>query len=127
MANDFTIEITQRFTVTQQNIDDIMDIALEGGITYWCSKAEVVGKYLGENANEQISRGGCLILHDAESDDKYALNLDNFLLGLEKAIVGNWFANYDWYHGNELDTCNIDAEVADVIIQLALFDDVIYG
>ena len=46
-------------TINQRDIDDIMSIALEGGITYWCSYVEVVGgEYLGEYASDQISRGG---------------------------------------------------------------------
>ena len=55
------------------------------------------------------------------------LNIDNFLAGLQQAIEDHWFADYEWYIGNEVDTCNVDAEVADVIIQLALFGDIIYG
>lgn len=31
-------------------IDDIVTTALEGGICYWCKRAEVKGKYLGEFA-----------------------------------------------------------------------------
>ena len=49
------------------------------------------------------------------------------LEGLQQAIEDHWFADYEWCIGNELDTCNVDAEVADVIIQLALFGDIIYG
>ena len=127
MEKEFFVEITQRIKVTQQDIDDIMATALDSGISYWCRKAEVVGDYLGEYASDQISRGGVLKLYDAEEDDVYELTLDKFLTGLEKAIRDNWFADYDWHNGKELDTCNVDAEVADVIIQLALFDDVVYG
>lgn len=49
-------------TLTQQDIDDIMASALDGGICYWCRMAEVVGEYLGEYASDQISLGGSLIL-----------------------------------------------------------------
>lgn len=127
MENEFFIEITQRIKVTQQDIDDIMATALDSGISYWCRKAEVVGDYLGEYASDQISRGGVLKLYDAEDETVYKLTLDKFLTGIEKAIQDNWFADYDWCNGKELDTCNVDAEVADVIIQLSIFDDVIYG
>lgn len=113
--------------ITQQDIDDIMVSALEGGINYWCCKAEVVGDYLGEYASEQISRGGTLKLYDAEEDDVYELTLDKFIKGITKAINDGYFTHYDWYSRTEIDTCNVDAEVADVIIQLALFDDVIFG
>ena len=125
--NDFFVNIERTVKVTAEDIDDIMCSALEGGINYWCNKAEVVGKYLGEYASEQISRGGTLKLHDSEEDEVYELTLEKFLKGIQLAIQHNYYADYDWCNGNELDTCNVDASVADVIIQLSLFSDVIYG
>ena len=125
--NAFFVNITKSVKVTAEDIDDIMCSALEGGINYWCCKAEVVGDYLGEYPSVQISRGGTLKLHDAEEDEVYELTLEKFLNGIELAIQHNYFAEYGWCNGNELDTCQVDAEVADCIIQLALFDDVIFG
>jgi hypothetical protein len=124
---EFFVNIECTVKVTAEDIDDIMCSALEGGINYWCCKAEVVGDYLGEYASEQISRGGTLKLHDAEEDEVYELTLEKFLNGIQLAIQHNYFAEYDWCNGNEIDTCQVDAEVSDCIIQLALFDDVIYG
>lgn len=124
---NYNVEINKKYTVTPQDIDDIMVTALEGGINYWCRKAEVVGEYLGEYASDQISRGGSLILYDAESNDHWELNLEKLLCGIQKAIEDNWFYEYDWYVDGELDCCQIDAEVADTIVQLALFDDIVFG
>lgn len=124
---NYTVEINKKYTVTPQDIDDIMVAALEGGIGYWCRKATVVGDYLGEYASEQISRGGSLILYDAESSDHWELNLEKLLNGIQKTIEDGWFDDYDWYADGELDCCQIDAEVADTIVQFALFDDIIFG
>lgn len=124
---NYNIEVNKKYTVTPQDIDDIMVTALEGGINYWCRKAEVVGEYLGEYASDQISRGGSLILYDAESSDYWELDLEKLLYGIQKAIEDNWFDDYDWYVDGELDCCQIDAEVADTIVQLALFDDIVFG
>lgn len=124
---NYNVEINKKYTVTPQDIDDIMVTALEDGINYWCRKAEVVGEYLGEYASDQISRGGSLILYDAESNDHWELNLEKLLCGIQKAIEDNWFRDYDWYVDGELDCCQIDAEVADTIVQLALFDDIVFG
>lgn len=124
---NYNVEINKKYTVTPQDIDDIMVTALEGGINCWCRKAEVVGEYLGEYASDQISRGGSLILYDAESSDHWELNLDKLLCGIQKAIEDNWFDDYDWYVDGKLDTTEIDGDVADVIVQLALFDDVVFG
>ena len=32
--------------ISTEDIDDIVTTALEGGICYWCRRAEVKGKYL---------------------------------------------------------------------------------
>ena len=124
---DHIIRVDFSVKVTNQDIDDIVATALEGGINYWCCKAEVVGEYLGDYASEQIARGGSLKLYDAEDDQVYDLNLDKLLKGIKLAIESQYFDEYDWYAANELDCCSIDAMVADCIIQCALFDDVIYG
>lgn len=124
---NYEIKIEKTIKVTQEDIDDIMCSALEGGITYWCCNAEVVGDYLGEYSSEQISRGGTLILHDAEEDEKYELTLDKLLKGIEIAAINNYYSDYEWINGNEIDCCQVDAEVADCIVQCALFGDIIYG
>lgn len=124
---EFKIEIITKLTVTEEDIDDIVATALEGGINYWCDRAEVVGEYLGEFASDQISRGGVLKLYDAEDDGVYELTLEKLLHGIEKACAEHWYADYDWYDGKSIDTCQVDASVADIIVQLALFDDVIFG
>ena len=124
---EFFVNIERTVKVTAEDIDDIMCSALEGGINYWCCKAEVVGDYLGEYASEQISRGGALNLYDAEDDEVYELTLDKLLKGIKGAIDGSYYTDYGWADGYILDTCNVDACVADCIIQCALFEDVIFG
>lgn len=116
--------------VTQEDIDDIMAGALEGGINYWCDSVEVVGScYLGRHTSEQISRGGQLLLHDFEEDKTYKLDKGKFLKGLKM-----YFENPHPYDILEeidnklrIDTCNADTTVCGMIVQYALFDDVIYG
>jgi len=120
----YRISASVTFKVLDEDIDDIMVTALEGGITYWCNRAEVVGEYLGECASEQISRGGMLRLYDCESDAVYELTLDKFLRGLATYISGCYDIAVD---GGRVDPGMIDAEGADCIIQYAIFDDVIYG
>lgn len=112
--------------LTTRDIDDIMAAALEGGITYWCRKAEVVGEYRGEYASEQISRGGKLVLYDAESSDTWTLTRDKLLEGVKL-----WLTNgMDIDHGvceGKLDTSVIDSAQADCIIQYAIFGRVVFG
>lgn len=112
--------------ISDEDIDDIMSAALDGGITYWCGRAEVVGEYLGEYASEQISRGGTLKLYDIEEPKTvYELTLDKFLMGLRL-----WIENeraFSLTEAGRLDIGQIDAAAADTIIQYALFCDIVYG
>ena len=130
MANVFSafeVKIKFSLTVTQQDIDDIMCTALEGGIAYWCCMAKVIGKRLSECDSEQISRGGELKLYDVEGDGVWILTRDKLLNGIKlwaerggnqcSAIQGN----------GTLDTGEIDAEVADMIVRYALFRGVVFG
>ena len=127
--NEDIVKVEMEILLTQEDIDDIMAGALEGGITYWCCKAEVVGEYLGEYGHEQIARGGTLRLHDREADMTYGLTKEKFLKGVElwaRNLVGcNCLEQIDGKL--RIDCCNADAIVCDAIIQYALFSDVIYG
>ena len=123
----YKINIATELTITHEDIDDIMCTALEGGITDWCGSAKVVGEYLGEYASEQIARGGKLLLYDMVEDQEYELDREDILKGIKMAVEEGYYDDYEWYDGKTLDTCNVDAAVADVIVQLALFEDVVYG
>ena len=123
---DFTIG---NIRVTQEDIDGIMSCALEGGITYWCYDASVVGgKYLGEYASDQISRGGELKLGVIE-DDKYTLNLSKLLKGIEMFYKANpdddMFTEVDGHI--EIVWNMVDGERSDAIVQFALFDELVFG
>ncbi len=118
------LEISLKVEIKQQDIDDIMVTALEGGITYWCDECVVEGEYLGKYASDQISRGGTLRLHEIDGDWQ-VLTKDKFMKGLATYIKNH--GGVELFYYNELDVGNIDADAADSIIQYALFDDIVYG
>ena len=123
---EYKVSAVVNFVLKDEDIDDIMAAALEGGICYWCDKAEVVeSDYLGEFASEQISRGGSLKLYDCESDDTFILTRDKFIEGVKKACEQGY--STEWLEDGEIDTCMIDSDAADVIVQLALFGEVVFG
>ena len=111
--------------ITNENINDLMVCALEGGINYWCGRVKItkLPKDCGEDiiASDVISRGGELTLYDAESDDKWILRKENFLKGIEKTMVWGDFKSIEDLIDNH------DAETADVLLQYALFDDIVFG
>lgn len=43
-----TLFVRRSVNVSEQDIDDILCTAFEGGITYWCDSVRVVGNYLGK-------------------------------------------------------------------------------
>jgi len=123
----FELEIKKTLKVTEEDIDDIMVSALEGGVTYWADECVVVGEYLNQLASHQISKGGAVRLHDAEDDEWYELTLEKFLNGIQK-----WYEDgmdrYDAVQDDgTLDCCEIDAEVADAIVQYSLFGEIVFG
>lgn len=115
--------------VTDEDIDDIMCSALDGGINYWCGKAEVDGKYLGEYASEQISRGGTLILHDVEEGRTELLTKEKLLRGIKMYVEQPKSSDILEVINHELhiDCGMVDAGVADTIIQYAIFSEIFYG
>ena len=120
---EFTVELTD------SDIDEIMCTALEGGITSWCDEAKVVGNYLGAYASDQISRGGYLLLNDYESEEQHLLTKEKFIEGFKKYLKAP--------HGSDIlesvdkklrvDTCYVDADIADMIIQYAIFEELVYS
>lgn len=122
---NFNIHIDMNVNLTQKDVDDLMCTALEGGICYWCGRAEVVGEMLGDYAHEQISRGGSLILHDAESSDKWELTLEKFLRGVELYIKNGDRVTVEDF--KLVDYGELDAEDADCIVQYALFGKLVFG
>ena len=120
----YTVRPEIEVNLSQQDIDDIMAVALDGGICYWCRKAEVVGEYLGEYASDQISRGGAPILHDAESAQTWELTLEKFLKGVKLYFEQGCHVQVE---DNAIDTCDIDANDADCIVQFSVFGEVMFG
>lgn len=129
------LNITFEVVVTEEDIDDIMVSALEGGINYWCDRASVnEDKRVADWGHEQIARGGELRIHvigpfDKDDTEWYILTKEKFLKGLEKYLKEPAYSDFLEFadHKLRLDTCYADADVADAIIQYALFGEVVYG
>ena len=117
------------YKITDENINDILVTAIEGGINYWCGKVEVKGNdYKGAKyASDAVSAGAVIILHDAEGiEDSVEIDKVKIVEAVERYIQENGTGIVDLDSG-EIDCGQVDAEVADVIIQLAAFGEVVYG
>lgn len=120
---DKELIIAKKYIVTDQNIDDLMITALEGGINYWCEKVVInqPEKFAGKFASDIISLEGSLTLFDSEMDTSYILTKDKFMKGLEMILGEQQFeGDFEEFMDDH------DADTADIIIQYALFGEQVY-
>jgi len=116
------IEVTLTKTITNENINYFMGACFEGGSGYWVDKVEVTnGDYKGgKYASDVLGLGGMLeivteesrILIDKNSIVRALNHLNN--IGYRKVLERLLNEQYD-----AIDT--------DILLQVACFDDVIYG
>ena len=117
--------------VQQSDFDNILATCFEGGSNYWINKIKVVDedykrcKY----AHEVVSQGGKLFLHTDESDETgevFELTKVKLIKGIQK-----WYEKYHYPRHKEIKDeffeFDWDAGDSDIILQYALFNEVIYG
>lgn len=121
------MNVTLKFTYDEmvEFVDDICCTAFEGGINYWVDYAEYVEDRLGAYMSEHVANGGSIIMYGYEDDEKFYLDRNAILNGIEKYI--SEFGSRNLISNGKIDTYNVDAEVADCIVQLGLFGELIYG
>lgn len=119
------------FEITQEFIDDVLCTAFEGGITHWCDKVVVRDNDYkgGEYASEVVSRGGVV---DIVVDDGEFIDIDEYKEGLNLERFINGYKLYtQWCLDRKIeiltDPAEIDAEIADIIVQFAVFGEIIFG
>jgi hypothetical protein len=129
---EFTVASTHTFS--KEDIADLIVTALEGGINYWCRKAVMKENAITKDyfnvlpedqdkinyASDLISYGGTLILFDAESSDKWELDIDKMLKGIDMHCT-----NMKKSPANLMD--DYDANDADAIVQYAVFGKLTFG
>jgi len=116
--------ISVQIDVTDEMVDDITTTALEGGITYWCDRAEQGVPYRdGEGVvwlSMGLTHGGTIRVHDAEEDSWHEITHERMAYGIVRAAAHMGESLQSFYD-------NHDATGADVAVQYALFDEVRYG
>ena len=137
---EFEIELVIRVTVYDQDIEDIMVTALEGGIGYWACLDNGDERFELAPAEESVAEtcarilldgGSVTLLDDEDHGTSWILTLDKLTGGITKFLETSdgpncIECNYN-EDGFEIDTCQIDADRADAIIQYALFGEIVYG
>ena len=129
-------EVNFRYVVklTEQDIEDIMVTALEGGIGYWAILDNSRPEF--ENWPEEMScaeiatriliSGGKISLIEEENEEVHDLSLNDILTGIQ-TFVNEGCDRYGAFNPQEIDLGNFDAECADLVIQFAIFGEQVYG
>jgi len=107
--------------VPAQRVADLITSAMEGGSDYWLGRVDPPFQ-----SHEDYSEGnsyGKYMIERKISDDEGAmaglLNRETIQRGLEKLV--------DTRHWADFAAENDDAETGDVFLQLALFDEIVFG
>lgn len=115
--------------VTEQNLDDLVTTAWYGGITYWAKPMKV--GVISQARFEFMETEGDRRIHqlaDKRLRDAYAKLVD-----LDQRLVNRTIHLYfidSWRNRTEedgIDMGSIDADAADVWVQVAAFGQVVYG
>ena len=137
--------------ITKEDVVDILSSAMDG-IGYWGRIApnneqyKEAKKWIRENSEpdyeicyeEVIAQilfdGNSGAVRDIEGDQESWLSLSNLSYGIRKAFQEGYYSDYNWLVPDgsgsnkwHLEPDQIDAEVADVIIQLAVLGEIVYG
>ena len=113
--------------VQQSDLDNILATCFEGGSNYWINKVQVVDEdYKGcKYASDVVSQGGKLEVFCDDSSPK-TLTKNKLMKGIQK-----WYEKYHYPRHKEIQDefhmFDWDAGDSDIILQLAIFNEVIYG
>lgn len=121
--------MSSNIKVTNDDIADILCTAFEGGINHWCEGVTCDNDDVPYSYYSDILAytDNALMLSVVEEVEKYELTKEKLINGICNAYKDGYFADYEWVRNGEVDVFNIDAEVADVIVQMAIFENVVYG
>ena len=152
IAKEINPQITIK--ITKEDVVDILSSAI-AGIHYWGEivpndrQYEKAKRWLLENAEPDYDNGEIcyeevvaqilfdgksVTVRDSEDDKESWLSLSNLAQGIQTAFREGYYSSYNWLVPDgdgfgewHLETSQIDAEVADVIIQLSVLGEIVYG
>jgi len=108
------------YPITNEAINDILTTAIESGIGYWCESMGSDGPDLGVGPGLHLGEGGQLKFTCVEGDGDVLMNLDTFLEAYSTHCEEKGWDPEEMHEQG-------DCEDADVIVQYALFGELVYG
>lgn len=152
VAKEINPQITIK--ITKEDVVGILSSAMDG-ISYWGEiipndrQYEKAKRWLLENAESDyddgeicyeevvaqiLFDGKSVTVRDSEDDKESWLSLSNLAQGIQTAFREGYYSSYNWLVPDgdgfgewHLETSQIDSEVSDVIIQLAVLGEIVYG
>lgn len=118
------MQIMIPFEITEEFVSDVLCTAFEGGSVYWISSmSNLSPEPKSQYFSESVAKGDTIEIIDNEDHKVYKLDFNTFAEGYKR------YVDYCLKNGREVysDPCDIDAEVADIILQFALFNEIIFG
>ena len=111
--------VLKPFEVTDDHLESILVGCFEGGSNYWINKVEVkLDDYKGKKyASECVAAGGELWRY-ADGGGNHLLTKTSLINGLQMYLDESEYQN--WPDGG-------DAQTDDLILQYALFEEIVYG
>ena len=119
-------------TLTDEKIQGILCSGMEGGIGYWAQIVRYEGDTTGaefKHIEMPLREGGAVILEDAEGEEEGEWRLDRAALqrGLSLLSSLTLAGKLPARHLTNVMTDDYDAETGDVLIQLAVLGEIVYG
>lgn len=115
--------ITVELTFSDEFVQDVITTAFEGGINYWCCEADNKGTTEKFRYQLRDAEDGKFFGEKKNDFPKYYdLTPEMFAAGLRLYL--EQYA--DGLAGPPLDSCSYDSEQADLIVQLAVFGEVVF-
>lgn len=127
------IQFICEIVVTDQDIEDIVVTAIEGGIGYWACLDNTSERFRVAPDDEPVAitasnilleGGGVTLIDEEDGMTEHVLTLEKLLNGLTKYL--EWTDGKALENGS-LDCGYIDSIAADGIVQYAVFGEWIYG
>jgi len=119
-------------TLTDEHVSDILCAGLEGGIGYWATIVRYEGNTEGveyKHLEMPFREGGAVIFEDAEGEEEGEWRLDRQSIqrGLELLSSLTLSGKLPARHLANVVSNDGDSETGDVLIQLAVLGEVVYG
>ncbi len=123
----YNINVSFDVKITANVLADILLTALNGGINYWGNIENYPVAYL----VSQVLTGESIKIFDVESDEEWLLDKDKLLSGIKQYLADPDIyekpLERDEFGELTIDTIQIDAVAADIIIQYALFNEIVFA